>query len=60
MTGVTLFCRQAVAELRKVVWPTRRELVAYSLTAIAFLILMGVLVGTSDFVLGKVVLALFG
>lgn len=38
--AIGLFIRQVIAELRKVVVPTRRELVLYSITVLAFVIVM--------------------
>jgi len=38
--AIGLFVRQVIAELRKVVVPTRRELLVYSLTVLAFVIAM--------------------
>ena len=41
---IGLFIRQILAELRKVVVPTRRELLVYSVTVLAFVIVMIVLI----------------
>ena len=41
-------------ELRKVTWPTRDDLVKYSLIVLAFLVFMGVVIGVLD--LGSVAL----
>ena len=38
--AIGLFVRQVIAELRKVVIPTRRELILYSMTVLAFVIVM--------------------
>lgn len=38
--AIGLFIRQVIAELRKVVIPTRRELVLYAITVLAFVIVM--------------------
>ncbi|MEE1618176.1 preprotein translocase subunit SecE [Brachybacterium sp. J153] len=42
--AIGLFIRQILAELRKVVVPTRRELLVYSVTVLAFVIVMIVLI----------------
>ena len=41
-------------ELRKVTWPTRDDLIKYSLIVLAFLVFMGVVIGVLD--LGSVAL----
>jgi preprotein translocase subunit SecE len=45
----TLFLRQVVAELRKVVWPTRKELITYTWVVIVFVIFT-LMVAAFDFV----------
>jgi preprotein translocase subunit SecE len=52
--------REVAAEMRKVIWPTRRELVAYSTVVLAFVTAMVLLVAGLDFVFTKAVLAVFG
>ena len=44
-----LFTRQVAAELRKVIWPTRNELVTYTAAALSFIIFMSVVVLTLDY-----------
>ena len=52
--------REVVAELRKVIWPTRRELIGYSSVVLAFVTFMVLLVAGMDFVFTRAVLAVFG
>ena len=52
--------RQTVAELRKVVWPTRTELVTYSVVAVVFITFMVTLVGLLDVGFANLVLHVFG
>ena len=47
-TTPALFVRQVAAELRKVIWPTRNELVTYTAAALIFVIVMSVIVLTLD------------
>ncbi len=55
-----LYYRQVVSELRKVVWPTRKELVTYTTVVIVFVgVLMGI-VAVLDYGFGKLVLKVFG
>jgi preprotein translocase subunit SecE len=46
--SVGLFIRQVIAELRKVIWPTRNELVTYTAAALVFIVIMSALVLTLD------------
>jgi preprotein translocase subunit SecE len=55
-----LFYRQVVAELRKVIWPTRKELVTYTTVVLVFVSVMTALVALLDILLGKGVLWVFG
>ena len=59
-TTPVLFVRQVVAELRKVIWPTRHELVTYTTVALVFILVMVGIVTGLDTLLGKLVLAVFG
>ncbi len=43
-TTPALFIRQVIAELRKVIWPTRRELRTYTIVALTFVLVMVVIV----------------
>lgn len=52
--------REVVAELRKVIWPTRRELIGYSTVVLAFVTAMVLLVAGMDYGFTKAVLAVFG
>ncbi len=59
-TSPLLFYRQVVAELRKVIWPTRHELVTYTTVSMVFvLIVLGIVFGL-DNGFSWVVLKLFG
>ena len=59
-TTPALFTRQVVAELRKVIWPTRKELVTYTVVALAFVIFMTVIVTSLDYGFTKLFFAIFG
>ena len=59
-TTPALFTRQVVAELRKVIWPTRRELVTYTTVALVFVIIMSTIVLTLDYGFTKLFFAIFG
>jgi len=54
------FFREVVSELRKVIWPTRKELLTYTGVVIAFVTVMTAIVAVLDFGFGKAILATFG
>jgi preprotein translocase subunit SecE len=55
-----LFTRQVAAELRKVIWPTRNELVTYTAAALSFIVFMSVVVLTLDYGFTKLMFWVFG
>ena len=57
---VALFVRQVVAELRKVVWPTQRELITYTTVVMVFVAVIMAIVTLLDFGFGHAVLTIFG
>ncbi len=57
---IALFIRQVVAELRKVIWPTRKELVTYTVVVIVFVAAMAAIVAALDYVFTRGVLFIFG
>ena len=57
---IALFIRQVIAELRKVVTPTRRELLSFTGVVIVFVVIMMALVYGLDFVFGIGVAWVFG
>jgi len=59
-TSPALFYRQIVAEMRKVVWPTRGELSTYTGVVIVFVVCIIAIVATMDYGISKAVSAVFG
>ena len=59
-TTPALFIRQVIAELRTVIWPTRRELRTYTIVALTFVLVMVVIVTTLDYLFTKLVFWAFG
>jgi preprotein translocase subunit SecE len=59
-TTPALFFRQIVGELRKVIWPTRKELVTYTVVCLVFVIFMVTIVTSLDYGFTKLVFWLFG
>lgn len=54
------FFREVIAELKKVVTPTRKQLVNYTLVVLGFIMFMMLLVVVLDLVFGKLVGFVFG
>jgi preprotein translocase subunit SecE len=59
-TTPALFVRQVIAELRKVIWPTRKELFTYTAVALVFILIMTAIVTSLDYGFTKAVVAIFG
>jgi len=57
---LALFIRQVVAELRKVIWPTRKELIAYTTVVVIFVLIMAGIIAGFDYVFTQGVLFVFG
>ncbi len=58
-TSPATFYRQVVAELRKVVWPTRPQLVTYFWVVLVFVVVVMTFVSLLDLGFGKAAFALF-
>ncbi|MFC7645330.1 preprotein translocase subunit SecE [Streptosporangium lutulentum] len=59
-TSPALFYRQIIAELRKVIWPTRKELISYTIIVLVFVVIMIGIVSLLDYVFTEGVLRIFG
>ncbi len=58
--SIGVFYKQVVAELRKVIWPTRKELLTYTSVVLVFVVFMVLLVSLFDFAFSQLVLKVFG
>jgi preprotein translocase subunit SecE len=58
-TSPVTFLRQVVAELRKVVWPTRPMVVSYFFVVLVFVLVMMAIVAGLDFGFGKAMFKIF-
>ena len=54
------FVREVVAELRKVIWPTRKELLTYTAVVIVFVTIMFSIVAAFDYGFTKAMFWVFG
>ena len=57
---IVLFIQQVIAELKRVVTPTRKELINFTIVVIAFVLVMMALVWVLDQVFSVVTVFLFG
>jgi len=57
---MSLFLRQVMFELKKVVWPTKEQLVTYTAVVVVFVTIMGLIIAALDFAFVKLVLLVFG
>ncbi len=58
--GIRQFLREVRQELRKVAWPSRRELLAYTMVVLVSVVLLTSFVFGLDFLISKGVLLVFG
>ena len=59
-TTPAVFVRQIVAELRKVIWPTRNALVTYTIVCLVFVVVMATIVTLLDVGFAKLMFWVFG
>ncbi|CDP85184.1 MULTISPECIES: preprotein translocase subunit SecE [Mycolicibacterium] len=57
---VVNYLKQVVAELRKVIWPNRKQMVSYTTVVLVFLVFMVALISGADLGLAKLVSLVFG
>jgi preprotein translocase subunit SecE len=57
---MALFLRQVMFELKKVVWPTKEQMVTYTAVVVVFVIIMGLIIAALDFAFVQIVLFIFG
>ncbi|NLX71602.1 MAG: preprotein translocase subunit SecE [Clostridiales bacterium] len=51
--GIIKYFREVVSELKKVSWPSRKELINSTVAAIVFIIVFAIVVGLVDLILGQ-------
>lgn len=57
---IALFIRQIISELRKVVRPSRQELLSYTFTVIVFVLVVMAYVGVLDLGFTRLIMFVFG
>jgi preprotein translocase subunit SecE len=58
-TGPVQFLREVRGELRKVAWPTRPEVINYSIVVLFAVVVLTAYIATLDFAFGEAILKLF-
>jgi len=59
-TSLPLFFRQVIAELRKVIWPTRDQLTTYFVVVLVFVLVMIGIVSVLDYSFNSLMFRVFG
>jgi preprotein translocase subunit SecE len=59
-TSPVVFVREIRAELRKVIWPTRKELITYTTVSVIFILIMVGIVTGVDTAFTDLVFKIFG
>jgi preprotein translocase subunit SecE len=54
------FLRQVVAELKKVVWPTKSQLFNYTIVVLVFVVIVALIIAAFDFVFTQLAIFIFG
>lgn len=54
------YIREVIGELRKVIWPNRKQMSTYTIVVLAFLVFMVALIGLVDLGVAKLVMMVFG
>ena len=54
------FVKEVIGELRKVAWPTRQEVIAYSIVVLVAVVVVTTIIFGMDYVFTKAILTLFG
>jgi len=60
ITYVINYLKQVIAELRKVIWPNRKQMVSYTSVVLVFLAFMVALIGVVDLGLAKLMMLVLG
>ena len=54
------FIRDVISELKKVVWPTQRQLINYTIIVLVFVVIVAGIIATLDFTFTQITLRIFG
>ena len=56
----TKYCKDVIAELKRVTWPSKKDLIGYTVAVIVFCVIFGVITGALDFVFGSLMRLIVG
>jgi preprotein translocase subunit SecE len=54
------FLRQVIAELKKVVWPTKAQLFNYTIVVLVFVVIVALIIAAYDFLFTQIAIFIFG
>ena len=54
------FLREVFSELKKVIWPTQRQLINYTVIVLVFVVIVALIVAAFDFGFTQITLRIFG
>ncbi len=54
------FIRDVISELKKVVWPTQRQLINYTIIVLVFVVIVALIIAAFDFTFTQITLRIFG
>ena len=58
--GIGKYFKEVFSEVKKLTWPTKKELISYTLAVFAFCALMAIIIGLLDLAFGSAFQALAG
>jgi preprotein translocase subunit SecE len=59
MEKIIRFLREAKSELQKVNWPTREQVVQYTIIVVVFSLIVALFLGSLDFLFGQIIKTYF-
>jgi preprotein translocase subunit SecE len=54
------YCREVVAELKRVTWPSKKDLISYTAAVIVFVLVVGIIVALLDLGFGTLMRLIVG
>jgi len=54
------FLREVFSELKKVIWPTQRQLINYTIIVLVFVVIVALIIAAFDFGFTQITLRIFG
>lgn len=54
------FLREVISELKKVIWPTQRQLINYTIIVLVFVVIVALIIAAFDFGFTQITLRIFG